>query len=74
MCVCVGGGHRFRKTLLKLLNRAEAVLQLARGLPIYGEIPSAVHTYSYLPIRAADNTVAIVPLSEFASPPKGQPN
>lgn len=68
------GGHYFRKTLLKLLNRAEAVLQLAATLGIYGEITTAIYGYCYLRLRAADNTVAIVPLSEFASPPKGQAN
>lgn len=68
------GGHYFRKTLLKLLNRAEAVLQLAGSLIMHKEITNSIHSYFYLLIRAVDNTVAIVPLSEFASPPKGQAN
>lgn len=42
------GGHYFRKTLLKLLNRPGAVLQLAGSLGIYEEITSAIRSYPYL--------------------------
>lgn len=68
------GGHYFRKTLLKLLNRADAALHFAGSWGIYEEITSAIHIYPYLLIWAVDNPVASMPLYEFASPPKGQAN